>query len=93
MTRRSGFDWHDHFSNLSRDNPVYHESVAGTKLLEAKSIHDTGPGLPVGNVEKIFDAYYTMRPQGTAWVWQVNILRESRRLYGVSRSKRLQRGR
>jgi signal transduction histidine kinase len=29
------------------------------------SIHDTGPGLPVGKVEQIFDAFFTTKPQGS----------------------------
>jgi len=29
------------------------------------SIHDTGPGLPVGEVDQIFDAFFTTKPQGS----------------------------
>jgi PAS domain S-box-containing protein len=29
------------------------------------SIHDTGPGLPLGKVEQIFDAFFTTKPQGS----------------------------
>jgi signal transduction histidine kinase len=29
------------------------------------SIHDTGPGLPVGMVDQIFDAFFTTKPQGS----------------------------
>ena len=29
------------------------------------SIHDTGSGLPVGNAEQIFDAFFTTKPQGS----------------------------
>jgi signal transduction histidine kinase len=29
------------------------------------SIHDTGPGLPLGNVDQIFDAFFTTKPQGS----------------------------
>ena len=29
------------------------------------SIHDTGPGLPVGNVDEIFDTFFTTKPQGS----------------------------
>jgi signal transduction histidine kinase len=29
------------------------------------SVHDTGPGLPVGKVEQIFDAFFTTKPQGS----------------------------
>ena len=29
------------------------------------SIHDTGPGLPVGKADQIFDAFFTTRPQGS----------------------------
>ena len=29
------------------------------------SIHDTGPGLPVGKVDQIFDAFFTTKPQGS----------------------------
>jgi signal transduction histidine kinase len=27
-------------------------------------IHDTGPGLPLGKVDQIFDAFFTTKPQG-----------------------------
>jgi signal transduction histidine kinase len=29
------------------------------------SIQDTGPGLPLGKVGQIFDAFYTTKPQGS----------------------------
>ena len=29
------------------------------------SIHDTGPGLPLGNADQIFDAFFTTKPQGS----------------------------
>jgi PAS domain S-box-containing protein len=29
------------------------------------SIHDTGPGLPVGQADQIFDAFFTTKPQGS----------------------------
>jgi PAS domain S-box-containing protein len=29
------------------------------------SVHDTGPGLPVGNADQIFDAFFTTKPQGS----------------------------
>ena len=29
------------------------------------SIDDTGPGLPVGKVDQIFDAFFTTKPQGS----------------------------
>jgi signal transduction histidine kinase/TolB-like protein len=29
------------------------------------SVHDTGPGLPVGKVDQIFDAFFTTKPQGS----------------------------
>jgi signal transduction histidine kinase len=29
------------------------------------SIHDTGPGLPVGKADQIFDAFFTTKPQGS----------------------------
>jgi PAS domain S-box-containing protein len=29
------------------------------------SVEDTGPGLPVGNVDQIFDAFFTTKPQGS----------------------------
>jgi PAS domain S-box-containing protein len=29
------------------------------------SIHDTGPGLPVGAADRIFDAFFTTKPQGS----------------------------
>jgi C4-dicarboxylate-specific signal transduction histidine kinase len=29
------------------------------------SIHDTGPGLPVGKVDQIFDAFFTTKPRGS----------------------------
>ena len=29
------------------------------------SIHDTGPGLPLGKVDQIFDAFFTTKPQGS----------------------------
>jgi signal transduction histidine kinase len=29
------------------------------------SIHDTGPGPPLGNAEQIFDAFFTTKPQGS----------------------------
>jgi signal transduction histidine kinase len=29
------------------------------------SIHDTGPGLPAGKVDQIFDAFFTTKPQGS----------------------------
>jgi signal transduction histidine kinase len=29
------------------------------------AVKDTGPGLPVGNAEKIFDAFFTTKPQGS----------------------------
>jgi signal transduction histidine kinase len=29
------------------------------------SIHDTGPGLPLGNAGQIFDAFFTTKPQGS----------------------------
>jgi signal transduction histidine kinase len=28
------------------------------------SIHDTAPGLPLGNADQIFDAFFTTKPQG-----------------------------
>jgi signal transduction histidine kinase len=30
------------------------------------SIHDTGPGLPLGKVDQIFDAFFTTKPQGSS---------------------------
>jgi PAS domain S-box-containing protein len=29
------------------------------------SVHDTGPGLPVGKADQIFDAFFTTKPQGS----------------------------
>jgi signal transduction histidine kinase len=29
------------------------------------SIHDTGPGLPLGRADQIFDAFFTTKPQGS----------------------------
>jgi signal transduction histidine kinase len=29
------------------------------------STHDTGPGLPMGEADQIFDAFFTMKPQGS----------------------------
>jgi signal transduction histidine kinase len=29
------------------------------------SISDTGPGLPAGNVDQIFSAFFTTKPQGS----------------------------
>src|ERR1700723_4209569 len=29
------------------------------------SVRDTGPGLPVGNVDQIFSAFFTTKPQGS----------------------------
>jgi signal transduction histidine kinase len=29
------------------------------------SIHDTGPGLPLGNADQIFDTFFTTKPQGS----------------------------
>jgi signal transduction histidine kinase len=29
------------------------------------SLHDTGPGLPLGMVDQIFDAFFTTKPQGS----------------------------
>jgi signal transduction histidine kinase len=29
------------------------------------SIHDTGPGLPAGKADRIFDAFFTTKPQGS----------------------------
>jgi signal transduction histidine kinase len=29
------------------------------------SIHDTGPGLPLGKADQIFDAFFTTKPQGS----------------------------
>jgi len=29
------------------------------------SVHDTGPGLPVGNADQIFDSFFTTKPQGS----------------------------
>jgi signal transduction histidine kinase len=29
------------------------------------SIHDTGPGLPLGQADQIFDAFFTTKPQGS----------------------------
>jgi signal transduction histidine kinase len=29
------------------------------------SIHDTGPGLPLGKTDQIFDAFFTTKPQGS----------------------------
>jgi PAS domain S-box-containing protein len=29
------------------------------------SVHDTGPGLPLGKVDQIFDAFFTTKPQGS----------------------------
>ncbi len=29
------------------------------------SIHDTGPGLPLGQANQIFDAFFTTKPQGS----------------------------
>jgi signal transduction histidine kinase len=29
------------------------------------SVNDTGPGLPVGKADKIFDAFFTTKPQGS----------------------------
>jgi PAS domain S-box-containing protein len=29
------------------------------------SIHDTGPGLPMGKIDRIFDAFFTTKPQGS----------------------------
>jgi signal transduction histidine kinase len=29
------------------------------------SVNDTGPGLPLGNVDQIFDAFFTTKPQGS----------------------------
>jgi PAS domain S-box-containing protein len=29
------------------------------------SIHDTGPGLPLGDADQIFDAFFTTKPQGS----------------------------
>jgi signal transduction histidine kinase len=29
------------------------------------SISDTGPGLPLGNADQIFDAFFTTKPQGS----------------------------
>ena len=29
------------------------------------SVHDTGPGLPLGKADQIFDAFFTTKPQGS----------------------------
>jgi PAS domain S-box-containing protein len=29
------------------------------------SVHDTGPGLPLGKIDQIFDAFFTTKPQGS----------------------------
>jgi signal transduction histidine kinase len=29
------------------------------------SIHDTGPGLPIDKADRIFDAFFTTKPQGS----------------------------
>jgi signal transduction histidine kinase len=29
------------------------------------SVHDTGPGLPLGKADRIFDAFFTEKPQGS----------------------------
>jgi signal transduction histidine kinase len=29
------------------------------------SVNDTGPGLPLGNADQIFDAFFTTKPQGS----------------------------
>jgi signal transduction histidine kinase len=29
------------------------------------SVNDTGPGLPVGDADRIFDAFFTTKPQGS----------------------------
>jgi signal transduction histidine kinase len=46
-----------------------HPEDAKSQLDEAGqiqiSIHDTGPGLPVGKADQIFDAFFTTKPQGT----------------------------
>jgi hypothetical protein len=34
-------------------------------LFAPSSVNDTGPGLPLGNAEQIFDAFFTTKPQGS----------------------------
>jgi PAS domain S-box-containing protein len=44
------------------------ELTVGSQLQEGQllfSVRDTGPGLPVGNVDQIFSAFFTTKPQGS----------------------------
>jgi hypothetical protein len=34
------------------------------------SVNDTGPGLPPGNADQIFDAFFTTKRKAAAWGWQ-----------------------
>jgi signal transduction histidine kinase len=42
------------------------------------SVKDTGPRLPAGEVDQIFDAFFTTKLQGSAWAWQ-SVSRSSNR--------------
>ena len=41
--------------------------LGGDRKIEI-SINDTGPGLPLGKVDQIFDAFFTTKPQGSGEV-------------------------
>jgi PAS domain S-box-containing protein len=44
------------------------ELTVKSQLLDSKlllTVNDTGPGLPVGNVDQIFSAFFTTKPQGS----------------------------
>jgi len=41
---------------------VHHDNTAGTVLI---AVHDNGRGIPQENIDKVFDPYYTTKPEGT----------------------------
>jgi len=41
---------------------VHHDSTAGTVLI---AVHDSGRGIPQENIDKVFDPYFTTKPEGT----------------------------
>jgi signal transduction histidine kinase len=47
------------------DGVVTVKSLLGEDGQIMISVNDTGPGLPVGKADRIFDAFFTEKPQGS----------------------------
>jgi signal transduction histidine kinase len=59
-------DWLPYFAEFAEGSMSAMPEAARVRIRQIQiSIHDTGPGLPLGKADQIFDAFFTTKPQGS----------------------------